>query len=98
VDFTGSPTALVTMTDNEFDPGCFTVSSEQGLTIRNRGVSLHNLSVDFRKALTGTDLDVDVSSGEKIDTEAVGETLERGTYRAFCKYHLPTMVAQLRVR
>jgi hypothetical protein len=53
--------------------------------------------VDFRKALTGRDLDVDVSSGEKTRTEAVGETLEPGRYRVFCKYHLPTMVAAMEI-
>jgi plastocyanin len=98
VDLTGSPTAHVTMTDNTFDPNCYTITSEQSLTIRNEGVSLHNLSVDFRKALTGRDLDVDVSAGEKTKTEAVGETLEPGNYRVFCKYHLPTMVAAMEIR
>jgi plastocyanin len=85
------------MTDNSFDPSCYTITSDQSLIIRNTGVSLHNLSVDFRKALTGTDLDVDVSSGEKTRTEAVGETLEPGDYRVFCKYHLPIMVAAMEV-
>lgn len=48
------------MADNVFDPEFFTISSEQRLTIlRNDGVSLHNLSLDFRKALTGRDIDVD---------------------------------------
>jgi plastocyanin len=85
------------MTDNSFDPNCYTITSGQSLIIRNTGVSLHNLSVDFRKALTGRDLDVDVSSGEKTRTEAVGETLEPGRYRVFCKYHLPTMVAAMEI-
>ena len=97
VDLTGSPLALVTMVDNKFDPDCFTVSKEQGLMIRNEGVSLHNLSTDFRKALTGTDIDVDVSAGERANTEAVGEILKPGDYAVFCKYHLPTMVAQLKI-
>ena len=97
VDLTGSATAHITMTDNAFDPNCFTITSDQSLTIRNKGVSLHNLSMDFRKALTGKDLDVDVSSGEKTRTEAVGETLEPGRYRVFCKYHLPTMVAAMEI-
>ena len=98
VDLTGSATAHITMTDNKFDPNCYTITREQSLTIRNEGVSLHNLSVDFRKALTGRDLDVDVSSGEKTRTEAVGETLDPGSYRVFCKYHLPTMVAAMEIR
>jgi plastocyanin len=97
VDFTKSPAALVTMVDNRFVPDCFTISSEQGLAIRNSGVSLHNLSVDFRKALTGTDLDVDVSSGEQSNTGAVGEILKPGSFEVFCKYHLPAMVAELKV-
>jgi plastocyanin len=97
IDFRGKPVALVTMVDNEFDPDCFTVSGEQSLTIRNEGVSLHNLSVDFRKALTGADLDIDVSSGEEINTHPVGEILEPGNRKAFCKYHLPTMVAELEI-
>jgi plastocyanin len=97
VDLTGSATAHITMTDNAFDPNCYTITSDQSLTIRNKGVSLHNLSMDFRKALTGKDLDVDVSAGEKARTEAVGETLEPGRYRVFCKYHLPTMVAAMEI-
>jgi len=97
VDLTGSATAHITMTDNAFDPSCYTITSDQSLTIRNKGISLHNLSMDFRKALTGRDLDVDVSSGEKTRTEAVGETLEPGRYRVFCKYHLPTMVAAMEI-
>jgi plastocyanin len=97
IDFTGEPAALITMVDNRFDPVCFTVASEQPLTIRNEGVSLHNLSVDFRKALTGTDLDVDVSSGRKKKTDPVGETLKPGVFKVFCKYHLPTMTSELEV-
>jgi plastocyanin len=97
IDLTGSATAHITMTDNRFDPECYTISNDQGLTIRNEGISLHNLSVDFRKALTGRDLDVDVSAGERTRTEAVGETLEPGKYRVFCKYHLPTMVAAMEI-
>lgn len=97
IDLTGSATAHITMTDNRFDPACYTVSSDQSLTVRNEGVSLHNLSVDFRKALTGRDLDVDVSSGEETRTEAIGEILEPGEYRVFCKYHLPTMVAAMEI-
>ncbi len=85
------------MTDNRFDPECYTISREQSLTIWNEGVSLHNLSVDFRKALTRSDLDVDVSSGGRTRTDAVGETLEPGEYTVFCKYHLPTMVGSMEV-
>jgi plastocyanin len=97
VDFTGEPVALITMVDNKFDPDCFTVSSEQRFTIQNEGVSLHNLSVDFRKALVGVDLDVDVSSGEESTTDAVGRILKPGTIEIFCKYHLPTMVGKLTI-
>ena len=97
IDFTGEPAALIAMVDNEFDPDCFIVSGEQALTIRNEGVSLHNLSVDFRKALTGSDLDVDVSSGEETTTGTVGETLKAGNFKVFCKYHLPTMVAEIEI-
>jgi hypothetical protein len=60
-------------------------------------VSLHNLSVDFRKALTGVDLDVDVSSGKESKTGAVGEFLKPGNSTVFCKYHLPAMVAELEI-
>jgi plastocyanin len=97
VDFTEQPVALIKMEDNEFDPNCFTVSSEQRLTIRNEGVSLHNLSGDFGKALVGVDLDVDVSSGEETKTDAVGRILKPGNYKVFCKYHLPTMVGELTI-
>jgi plastocyanin len=95
IDLTVEPAALIRMVDNRFDPDCLIVSSEQPLTIRNDGVSLHNLSVDFRKALTGSDLDIDVSSGEEINTDAVGRILKPGVLEIFCKYHLPTMVAEL---
>jgi plastocyanin len=97
IDLTVEPAALIRMVDNRFDPDCLIVSSEQPLTIRNDGVSLHNLSVDFRKALTGSDLDIDVSSGEEINTDAVGRILKPGTLEIFCKYHLPTMVAELTI-
>lgn len=97
IDFTGESTVLITMVDNRFEPGCFTVSRKQGLRIRNEGVSLHNLSVGFRKALTGLDLDVDVSSGEENNTEPVGDVLNTGNFKVFCKYHLPTMVAELEI-
>jgi plastocyanin len=98
LDFTGLSKAVITMVDNRFDPDCFIVSGEQGLTIRNEGVSLHNLSVDFRKALTGVDLDIDVSSGGENITDAIGEILEPGnTFEVFCKYHLPAMVAELEI-
>jgi plastocyanin len=97
VDFTKTTTVLLTMVDNRFVPSCLTISREQRLTIRNEGVSLHNISLDFRKALTGTDLDLDVSSGEGSSADAVGEILRPGTFEVFCKYHLPEMVAKLKV-
>jgi plastocyanin len=97
IDFTGEPEAVIKMEDNEFDPNCFTVSSEQRLTIRNEGVSLHNLSAEFGKALVGEDLDVDVSAGEEVNTDAVGTMLKPGTLAIFCKYHLPTMVGKLTI-
>lgn len=91
VDLSGSPTAEIKMLDNTFDPDCFTISAEQGLTIRNEGTALHNFSVE------GSDVDLDVASGEETNTEAVGEILQPGDHKVTCKYH-PEMVAELRVR
>lgn len=91
VDLTGSPTAEIKMLDNTFDPDCFTVSDEQGLTIRNEGTALHNFFVE------GSDIDLDVASGEETNTEAVGKILQPGDHKVSCKYHLPTMVAELKV-
>ena len=90
-DLTGSSTAEIKMLDNTFDPDCFTVSAEQGLTIRNEGTALHNFSVE------GSDVDLDVPSGEETNTEAVGGILQPGDHKVTCKYH-PEMVAELRVR
>jgi hypothetical protein len=36
VDLTGSATARVTMTDNSFDPNCYTITSDQSLTFGTR--------------------------------------------------------------
>lgn len=91
LDLTGSPTAEITMVDNTFEPACFTVSDDQTLTIRNEGIALHNFSVK------GTDVDLDVPSGEATNTEAVGGILQPGDYQVTCKYH-PEMVAELRLR
>lgn len=90
VDLTGSPTAVIKMLDNKFDPDCFTVSDEQGLTIRNEGIALHNFSVE------GSDVDLDVPSGEATNTEPVGGILQPGDHKVTCKYH-PEMVAELKL-
>jgi plastocyanin len=91
VDLTGSPTADIKMLDNKFDPDCFTMSHEQGLTVRNEGTALHNFSVE------GSDVDLDVPSGEATNAEAIGGILQPGDHKVSCKYHLPTMVAELKV-
>jgi hypothetical protein len=91
VDLTGSPTAEIKMLDDKFDPDCFTISDEQELTIRNEGTALHNFSVE------GSDIDLDVSAGEEANTVAIGGILSPGDNKVSCKYHLPTMVAELKV-
>lgn len=91
VDLTGSATAEVVLLDNHFEPGCMTVSSDQSFTIRNDGAALHSFTVE------GSGLDLDVKPGEETNTEAVGGILEPGTYKLFCKYHPPGMVADLTV-
>lgn len=91
VDLTGSPTAEIKMLDNKFEPDCFSVAGDQSLSIRNEGAALHNFSVE------GSDIDLDVQSGEQTNTEAIGEILQPGNYKIMCKYHAPAMVAQLKV-
>jgi plastocyanin len=90
-DLTGSATAAIAMLDNTFNPACFKVSEDQGLTLRNDGVALHNFKVE------GSDVDLDVRAGEETNTEAIGGILEPGSYKVTCKYHLPLMVAEMEV-
>ena len=90
-DLTGSPTATIVMLDNTFNPACFKVSENQGLTLRNEGVALHDFKVE------GSDVDLDVRAGEETNTEAIGGILEPGSYKVTCTYHQPLMVAEMEV-
>jgi hypothetical protein len=72
-DLTGAATAEIVMLDNTFEPDCFTVSRDQGLTIRNRGTALHNFSVQ------DSTINLDVAAGNETSVEEIGEVLQRGT-------------------
>jgi plastocyanin len=75
------PFAEVTQADFRFIPSALVVSTSQGLSIKNLGPSLHNLSI------TGTQVDQDVQPGQSTNTEAIGQVVNPGTYQFFCKYH-----------
>ena len=89
-DLSGSGQAKLLMKDNEFDPACFTVSSDQGIEIRNDGAALHSFTV------MNVDLDLDVQPGATTTTERIGGALEAGTYGYHCKYH-PEMTGEITV-
>lgn len=91
VDLRGSAAAEVVMLDNKFDPDCFTVSRDQGLTLRNEGNALHDFAVE------GSDIRLDVPSGEETNTEAIGEMLQPGDAKVVCTYH-PGMGARMIVK
>jgi plastocyanin len=76
----GAP-APVTMMDNFFDPLCLAVSSTQALSMTNAGNLDHNFTVQ------GTDLSVDLAPGEEEETSEIGELVEAGTHRFFCRFH-----------
>jgi plastocyanin len=73
--------APVTMMDTFFEPACLAVSSTQSLALTNAGNQDHNLTIE------GTDLSVDVEPGEDEETDEVGEVVEAGTFRFFCRFH-----------
>jgi plastocyanin len=76
----GAP-APVTMMDTFFDPSCLAVSSTQAITLANAGNLDHNFTIQ------GSDLSIDVSPGEEDETGEVGDFVEAGTYRFFCRFH-----------
>jgi plastocyanin len=75
------PFAEVTQADYSFTPSAFAISTNQGLSIKNLGPSLHNFSI------TGTQIDLDVQPGQSTNTESIGGVVQPGTYEFFCKYH-----------
>lgn len=79
------------MQDYAFAPTCLVISTSQGLRLHNEGQVEHNWSLE-------TGLDVDVSPGDEVNTEATG--LDPGTYTFFCKYHREEhdMEGELRVK
>lgn len=89
-DLTGSASAEIVMLDNKFDPDCFTVSGDQGLTLRNEGNVVHDFSVE------GSDIRLDVPAGEETNTEAIGEMVQPGDVKVVCTYH-PEMTAEMTV-
>ena len=76
----GAP-APVTMMDNFFDPLCLAMSSTQALSITNAGNLDHNLTVQ------GTDLSIDLAPGEEEETSEIGDLVQAGTHRFFCRFH-----------
>jgi plastocyanin len=76
----GAP-APVTTTDTFFDPFCLAVSSTQAMTLTNAGNLDHNFTIQ------GTELSIDLRPGEEEETSEVGEFVEAGTYRFFCRFH-----------
>jgi plastocyanin len=76
----GAP-APVTMMDTFFDPSCLAVSSTQAITLANAGNLDHNFTIQ------GSDLSIDVSPGEEEETGEVGDFVEAGTFRFFCRFH-----------
>jgi plastocyanin len=75
------PFAEVTQSDFSFTPSALAIRTDQGLSIKNKGPSLHNFSI------TGTQVDLDVQSGQSTNTEAIGGVVKPGAYQFFCKYH-----------
>jgi plastocyanin len=71
----------MTMMDTFFDPFCLAVSSTQPLTLTNAGNLDHNFTIP------GTDLSIDLGPGEEEETSEVGEFVEAGTHRFFCRIH-----------
>jgi plastocyanin len=76
----GAP-APVTMMDTFFDPLCLAMSSTQPLSITNAGNLDHNLTIQ------GSDLSVDLAPGAEEETSEIGEFVEAGTRRFFCRFH-----------
>jgi plastocyanin len=73
--------APLTMSDNFFDPLCLAMSSTQALSVTNAGNIDHNLTVQ------GSDLSIDVAPGDEDETSEIGEFLQAGTHRFFCRFH-----------
>lgn len=78
---TGVAEVTLRQRDNVFSPSCLTVLGGQGLEILNRGENLHNFSIE------GTQVDIDTPPGEATRTEAIGGTVDPGTYTFYCKYY-----------
>jgi plastocyanin len=76
----GAP-APVTMMDTFFDPSCLAVSSTQAITLTNAGNLDHNFTIQ------GSDLSMDLSPGDEEETGEVGDFVEAGTFRFFCRFH-----------
>jgi plastocyanin len=76
----GAP-APVTMMDTFFDPNCFAVSSTQPVAVTNAGNLDHNFTIQ------GSELSTDVEPGEDEETDEVGDYVEAGTYKFFCRFH-----------
>ena len=77
----GEPQVTLTQNDNTFSPDCLIVLGGQGLEIVNEGANTHNLTIE------GTEVDLDIRSGEADRTEAIGGIVEPGSYEFFCKFH-----------
>jgi plastocyanin len=57
------------------------MSSTQALSITNAGNLDHNLTIQ------GSDLAIDLAPGEEEETSEIGDFVEAGTHRFFCRFH-----------
>ena len=81
-DRTGAGFAVaIEMKDFSFTPTCLIVTKDQGLSLKNTGAALHNLTIP------DTMVDIDTEAGAENNTEAIGQVVTSGTHRFFCKYH-----------
>jgi plastocyanin len=67
--------------DFSFQPNTINANASQAIKIINKGVALHNFSIE------GTSIDVDTEPGQTTTLEALGPNFAPGTYTFFCKYH-----------
>jgi plastocyanin len=72
---------VITEEDFKFVPSTFAIRTDQNVTIRNKGTTIHNFSI------AGTQADIDTQAGKTTRLEAIGGAAGPGTYQLFCKYH-----------
>jgi hypothetical protein len=57
------------------------IAADRGFVVKNQGRNLHNLTI------LGTDIAEDIKPGEEFALEPIGDHLDPGVYRVFCRYH-----------